>query len=101
MRAYQKVSCGDFIIFLNIGQNTHHDKRDNTTVHKEKPKTTTAWQQHVITKHGSKTTKHQHGSNTTWQQHNMVQTLLGTDNSTKDKKVETTIHHAKHPQLST
>ena len=30
---------------------------------------------------------------------NMVQTLLGTDN-TKGKKVETTIHHAKQPQLS-
>ena len=32
----------------NIGQNTHHDKRDTTTLHKERPKTTT-----------------QHGSNTT------------------------------------
>ena len=31
---------------------------------------------------------------------NMVQTLLGTDNSTKGKKVETTIHHTKQPQLS-
>ena len=31
---------------------------------------------------------------------NMVQTLLGTDNSTKGKKVETAIHHAKQPQLS-
>ena len=31
---------------------------------------------------------------------NMVQTLLGTDNSTKGKKVETTIHHLKQPQLS-
>ena len=31
---------------------------------------------------------------------NMVQTLLGTVNSTKDKKVETTIHHTKQPQLS-
>ena len=31
---------------------------------------------------------------------NRVQTLLGTDNSTKSKKVETTIHHAKQPQLS-
>ena len=31
---------------------------------------------------------------------NMVQTLLGTDNSTKGKKVETTIHHAKQLQLS-
>jgi hypothetical protein len=31
---------------------------------------------------------------------NMVQTLLGTDNSTKGKKVEATIHHAKHPQVS-
>ena len=43
---------------------------------------------------------------TTWYQHNMVaaqnmvQTLLGTDNSTKGKKVETTILHAMHPQLS-
>ena len=25
----------------NIGQNTHQDKRDNTTLHKERPKTTT------------------------------------------------------------
>ena len=31
---------------------------------------------------------------------NMVQMLLSTDNSTKGKKVETTIHHAKQPQLS-
>ena len=31
---------------------------------------------------------------------NIVQTLLGTDNSTKGKKVETTIHHVKQPQLS-
>ena len=31
---------------------------------------------------------------------NMVQTLLGTDNSTKGKKVEITIHHTKQPQLS-
>jgi hypothetical protein len=31
---------------------------------------------------------------------NMVQTLLGTDNSTKGKKLETTIHHTKQPQLS-
>ena len=31
---------------------------------------------------------------------NMVQTLFGTDNSTKGKKVETTIHHTKQPQLS-
>ena len=31
---------------------------------------------------------------------NMVQTLLGPDNSTKGKKVETTIDHAKQPQLS-
>ena len=30
---------------------------------------------------------------------NKEQTLLGTDNSTKGKKVETTIHHAKPPQL--
>ena len=31
---------------------------------------------------------------------NMVQTLLGTDNSTKGKKVEITIHHTKQAQLS-
>ena len=31
---------------------------------------------------------------------NMVQTLLGKVNSTKVKKVETTIHHTKQPQLS-
>jgi hypothetical protein len=31
---------------------------------------------------------------------NMVQTLLGTDNSTKGKNVETTTHHTKQPQLS-
>ena len=31
---------------------------------------------------------------------NRVQTLLGIDNSTKGKKVETTIHHTKQPQLS-
>ena len=31
---------------------------------------------------------------------NMVQTLLGSDNSTKGRKVETTIHHTKQPQLS-
>ena len=31
---------------------------------------------------------------------NMVKTLLGTDNGTKGKKVETTIHHTKQPQLS-
>ena len=31
---------------------------------------------------------------------NMVQTLLATDNSTKGKKVETTIYHTKQPQLS-
>ena len=30
---------------------------------------------------------------------NMIQTLLGTDNNTKGKKVVTTIHQAKHPQL--
>ena len=30
----------------------------------------------------------------------MVQTLLGTVNSTKVKKVETIIHHTKQPQLS-
>jgi hypothetical protein len=31
---------------------------------------------------------------------NMVQRLLGTDNNTKGKKVKTTIHQAKQPQLS-
>ena len=31
---------------------------------------------------------------------NMLQTLFGTDNSTKGKKAETTIHHTKQPQLS-
>ena len=31
---------------------------------------------------------------------NMVQALLGTDNSTKGKKVETTMQHVKQPQLS-
>jgi hypothetical protein len=31
---------------------------------------------------------------------NSVQTLLGTDSSTRGKKLETTIHHAKQPQLS-
>ena len=30
----------------------------------------------------------------------MVQPLLGSDNSTKGKKLETTIHHTKQPQLS-
>ena len=41
----------------------------------------------------------QHDNNMVAEQ-NMVQTLLGTDNSTKGKKVETTIHHAKQSQLS-
>jgi hypothetical protein len=31
---------------------------------------------------------------------NMVQILIVTDNSAKGKKAETTIHHAKQPQLS-
>jgi hypothetical protein len=31
---------------------------------------------------------------------NMGRTLLGTDNSTKGKKVEATITHTKQPQLS-
>jgi hypothetical protein len=31
---------------------------------------------------------------------NMVQTLLGTDNSTNGKKVQTIIHYTKQPQLS-
>uniref|UniRef100_A0A8C8HCU1 Transmembrane protein 18 n=1 Tax=Oncorhynchus tshawytscha TaxID=74940 RepID=A0A8C8HCU1_ONCTS len=37
----------------------------------------------------------QHGSST-----KKGTKLLGTDNSTKGKKVETTIHHAKQPQVS-
>jgi hypothetical protein len=37
----------------------------------------------------------QHGSST-----NMVQTLLGTDNSTKGKMGETTIHQTKQAQMS-
>jgi hypothetical protein len=46
MTAYQKAkaSCGIFKkkkYNINIGQNTHHNKRDNTTLHKERPKTTT------------------------------------------------------------
>ena len=45
----------------------------------------------MTTQHGSNTTWQQHSSNTTWQQPNMVQTLLGRDNSTKGKKVETAI----------
>ena len=42
------ASCGDGLrlkienkLNKNIGQNTHHDKRDNTTLHKVRPKTTT------------------------------------------------------------
>ena len=31
---------------------------------------------------------------------NMIRTLLGTDNNTKGKKVETAAHHTKQPQLS-
>ena len=31
---------------------------------------------------------------------NRVQILLSTDNSTKGKKVEATIHHGNQPQLS-
>ena len=60
----------------------------------------------VSTQHDNNMVATQHGRNTTWQQRNMVdaqnrvQTLLGTDNSTKGKKVEITIHHAKQPQLS-
>jgi hypothetical protein len=40
----------------------------------------------VATQHGSRTN---HGTN-----------IIGTDNSTNGKKVETTIHHTKQPQLS-
>ena len=60
---------------------------------------TTTWQQHNMA-------ARQHGSNTTWQQHNMaasqniVHKFLDTDNSTNGRKVETTMHHAKQPQLS-
>ena len=31
---------------------------------------------------------------------NMIQTLLGTDNGTKSKKVETTMHQSKQQQMS-
>ena len=41
----------------------------------------------------------QHNNNMVAAQ-NMVQTLLGTVNSTKGKKVKTTIHHTKQSQLS-
>jgi hypothetical protein len=52
----------------------------------------TTWQQHnMVAEH--------HDNNMAAAQH-MVQALLGTDNSTKGKKVETTIHQAKQPQLS-
>ena len=40
----------------------------------------------VATQHGSST---KYGAN-----------IIGTDNSTKGKKVETTIHHVKQPQVS-
>ena len=46
----------------------------------------------MTTKHGSNTARYQHKT--------MVQTLLGTDNNTKGKKVEKTCHHTKQPQLS-
>ena len=40
-----KASCGD---------KTHHDKRDTTTLHKERTKVNNiAWQQHMKTQHGS------------------------------------------------
>ena len=48
----------------------------------------------VATQHNNNMVATQHGSR------NMVQTGLGTVNSTKGKKVETTIHHTKQPQLS-
>ena len=42
---------------MNIGQNTHHNKRDNTTLHKERPENNKiARQQHMTTQHGSDTT---------------------------------------------
>jgi hypothetical protein len=47
MMTYQEASCGvggeirKTKIYINTGQNTHHGKRDNTTLHKEIPKTTT------------------------------------------------------------
>ena len=79
--------------------NTHHDKRDNKTLHNERPKTTAlhgsnTWQHSMVaTKHDNMVAT-QHGSST---KHG---TLLGKDNSTKGKKVETTTHHAKQSQLS-
>jgi hypothetical protein len=37
----------------NIGQNTHHDKRHYTTLHKERPKDNNiAWQEHNMTTTG-------------------------------------------------
>jgi hypothetical protein len=76
MTPYKKVFCWDgelrFKINkynINIEQNTHHNKRDNTTLHKERTKDNNiARQQHMIIQHGSNTTQQQHGSNTT-QQH--------------------------------
>jgi hypothetical protein len=57
----------------------------------------------VATQHGNNMVATQHDNNMVATQHdnnmaaaqNRVQTLLGRNNSTKGKKVETTIHHAK------
>ena len=49
----------------------------------------------VPTQHDNNAVAAQHSSST-----NMVQTLLGTENSMKGKNPETTIHQAKQQQVS-
>ena len=71
----QKASCGD-------GDSKYSTK--HTSLHKERPKTTTQHDNMVAT----------HCSSTTWYKHYWA------DNSTKGKKVETTIYPTKQPQLS-
>jgi hypothetical protein len=51
MTAYQEAKrppagTGAGIKNKNVGQNTHHDKRDTTTLDKKRPRATTAWQEH-------------------------------------------------------
>ena len=42
---------------INIGQNTHHNKTDNTTLHTERPKDNNlAREQHITTQYSSNTT---------------------------------------------
>ena len=51
MTAYQKASCrggaeiNHFLLNKHFGQNTHHDKRDTVSLHKERP---TVRQQHSM-----------------------------------------------------